>query len=152
MTSVRRQTGPWYPPRTNEGRTRGAGKATQAVAERKRQAMSTVNAWFASHKISAHVTMASILTLYGTLFTLYTNVPQVKAFCQWVNSALPGWAEMIVGMLIAIVGFYWQTRKLVTVETSTVATTLATTTTVTPVPTVPALPRDTQGRTTQNPN
>ena len=71
--------------------------------------MNTIAAWFSSHKISAHISMASILTLFGTVFTLYTNIPQVQTACQRINSELPGWLEAIVSALLAILLFYWRT-------------------------------------------
>jgi tetrahydromethanopterin S-methyltransferase subunit C len=57
-----------------------------------------------------------------------------------------------VNAMIAVAAYLKQSPLPPISQVTTVATTLATTTTVTPVPADPALPRDAQGRITQNPN
>ena len=73
--------------------------------------MNAIETWFASHKLSAHITMGSILAGFGTLFTLYTTIPSFQALVQRINSGLPGWAEAIVTAAVGILLFYWKTSS-----------------------------------------
>jgi hypothetical protein len=73
--------------------------------------MNAVIAWFKSHSLWSHITMASILSGFGTLFTLYNTVPQFQAWCQRLNSGLPGWLEGTVGMVVAVLLFYSRTSS-----------------------------------------
>ena len=73
--------------------------------------MNWFTTWFQSHKLSSHFTIGSIMGAFGTLFTLYTEVPQFQAWCQRLNSGLPGWLEGTVAMVGAVLLFYSKTSK-----------------------------------------
>jgi hypothetical protein len=70
-----------------------------------------ISNWFGSHKLSAHITMASLLSVFGTVYTLYNMVPQFKALCLRANAALPSLAEAVVSAAVAVMLFYWKTSK-----------------------------------------
>jgi hypothetical protein len=78
--------------------------------------MNAIIAWFNSHKLSSHITMASILSAFGTVFTLYSTIPQFQAECQRINSALPGWAEGLVTAAVAIFLYYQRTSSASSIQ------------------------------------
>ena len=87
--------------------------------------MNAISAWFASHKLSSHITAASILALFTTAYQLWENVPPFKAELLTIYNALPGWVEGILSCAVAVIFFYWNTRKpgttVVTVDQPPVA-------------------------------
>ena len=68
-------------------------------------------AWFQSHTLASHITIASILTLFGTLATLYAQVPQFALLVHRITAALPTSLEEVIAAIAAVILYYAKTTK-----------------------------------------
>jgi hypothetical protein len=73
--------------------------------------MNAISTFFASHKLSAHITMASILAAFGTVFTLWQNVPQFKAELLLIYASMPSWLAGLASCAVMVVLFYYRSSS-----------------------------------------
>lgn len=74
--------------------------------------------WFNSKSVASHITVASLLGLFGTLYGLYQAVPSFAAVINDGYASLPAWTKALATAAVGIYLYYKNTSTKPAVEPS----------------------------------
>ena len=81
--------------------------------------MNAIAAWFSKFTTGTHITVASVLALFGTIFSLYQAVPAFQTLCNQIYAGIPVWAQGVLMAAVGIFLFYYRpTATPASLETS----------------------------------
>ena len=70
--------------------------------------MNAIATWFSKFTTGTHITVASVVALFGTVFTLYQSVPAFQTLCNHIYAGIPVWAQGVIMAAIGIFLFYYR--------------------------------------------